>query len=475
MKQCEVAAGERGWLDCWRSCLPGWSWPRARAHPRQDGSSSRSNADVAATIATGVGDELALCPEYCSGLRAVLVKVDGRTVFEKYYNASPDDTFNTCSVTKSVLSTLVGIAVGEGKLDLHETLSQLLPKYASSMAPPTSGATLRQLLSMTAGFNDRSEFEFSADWVEDIVTSADVTPPGDRFVYSNESAHLVSAILEEATGESVLQYARARLFDPLEISTEPAFTPAFTPPFDAGDVADYLGAGFAWPVDPQGHATGHCWLKLRPDDLAKIGQLYLDRGTYGGREVMSSDWVREATTNQSEAPVSDFGGDGYGFLWWVRSADDDPAYAALGSGGQMIEVIPTLRLVVVTAVEVDYGDWADHHWRRSVAASGLLGPCGQAASEITVAVEPTVLVPHGHRWRGVSESIHEFGHAGALLARHGGAGMPQVVQVQILPAGPSPGFSPAEACLTHVAVAVEDGGSAVQSGFGQVGLRIALG
>ena len=209
--------------------------------PRQDGSSSRSNADVAATIATGVRDELALCPEYCSGLRAVLVKVDGRTVFEKYYNASPDDTFNTCSVTKSVLSTLVGIAVGEGKLDLHETLSQLLPKYASSMAPPTSGATLRQLLSRTAGFNDRSEFEFSADWVEDIVTSADVTPPGDRFVYSNESAHLVSAILAEATGESVLQYARARLFDPLEISTEPAFTPAFTPPCDAGHVADSLG------------------------------------------------------------------------------------------------------------------------------------------------------------------------------------------------------------------------------------------
>ena len=175
--------------------------------PREDGSSSRSDADVAAAVATGVADFLALGPEIgadYSGLRAVLVTVDGRTVFEKYYDASPDDTFNVYSVTKSVLSTLVGIAVGEGKLDLDDTLAQLLPKYASSMAPPTR-ATLRQLLSMTAGFNPRfkgltSEFVFSDDWVEDIVTSADVNPPGDEFAYSNESAHLLSAILEEATG-----------------------------------------------------------------------------------------------------------------------------------------------------------------------------------------------------------------------------------------------------------------------------------
>ncbi len=252
--------------------------------PREDGSSSRSSTDVAATIARGVADQLALGPEIgadYSGLRAVLVTVDGRKVFEKYYKASPDDTFNTFSVTKSVLSTLVGIAVGEGKLDLDDTLSQLLPKHASSMAPPTSGATLRQLLSMTAGFNEGSEFETSADWVEDILTSADVTQPGDSFVYSDESAHLVSAILEEATGESVFQYARARLFGPLGISTVPAFTPTF----GTGSVADYVRASFAWPVDPQGHATGHSWLKLRPADLAKIGQLYLDRGTYGGREV----------------------------------------------------------------------------------------------------------------------------------------------------------------------------------------------
>jgi CubicO group peptidase (beta-lactamase class C family) len=336
--------------------------------PQEGGSSSRPNAAVAATIARGVAHQLALGPEIgadYSGLRAVLVTVDGRTVFEKYYDASPDDAFNIFSVTKSVLSTLVGIAVGEGKLDLDDTLSQLLPKYASSMTPPTSGATLRQLLSMTAGFNGGSEFWTSPDWVEDIVTSADVTQPGESFVYSDESAHLVSAILEEATGESVLHYARARLFGPLGISTVPAFAPTF----GTGNVADYVSAGFAWPVDPQGHATGYSWLKLRPDDLAKIGQLYLDRGTYGDREVVPSAWVSEATTNQSEAPVTGSGGNGYGFMWWVRSADDDRAYAALGSGGQMIEVIPTLRLVVVTAVDIDYGDATDHGVDESLTLS----------------------------------------------------------------------------------------------------------
>ena len=116
-------------------------------------------------------------------------------------------------------------------------------------------------------------------------------------------------------------------------------------------------------------ATGHSWLKLRPDDLAKIGQLYLDRGTYGGRQVVPSAWVSEATTNQSEAPVTGSGGDGYGFMWWVRSADDDPAYAALGSGGQLIEVVPNLRLVVVTAVDIDYGDASDRGVDESLALS----------------------------------------------------------------------------------------------------------
>ena len=324
---------------------------------------TRSATDVAATIARGLADQVALGPtigaDY-SGLRAVIVRVDGQTVFEEYYSASPEDAFDVGSVTAGVLSTLVGIAVRERKLQLDDPLATLLPDHAASMPRRTARATLRQLLSMTAGLSPRvrgldPEFSHAPDWVLDIVTAAGSTAPGTSFLYADEGAHLVTAILEEATGEPLLRYARTRLFAPLGIPTEPAYTPSAS----ATHHADYREAAFAWPVDPQGRATGHCCLKLRPEDLAKLGQLYLDHGMWEDRRVLPVDWARSATVNQSTAPVNDPLGLGYGFLWWVRAADEDPAYAALGTGGQMIEVVPNLGLVVVTAVEVDATDATD--------------------------------------------------------------------------------------------------------------------
>lgn len=302
-----------------------------------------SQQDLSATIARGLADQVELGPmigaDY-SGLRAVLVVVDGVTVLERYYASSAADTHDLQSVRNAVLSTLVGIAVGEGRLRLDDTLAVLLPQHRSSMSRPTSRATLRQVLTMTAGFPARlrgldSEFPYSRDWVRDLVASADA-PPGSRFLYSDESAHLVAAVLEQAAGESLLEYARSRLFDPLDISVEPL-----------------------WPVGPQGHVAGDGWLQLRPADLAKIGRLYLDGGRWEGAQLLPADWVGEATVNQSEVPVRAAQGEGYGYLWWVRSAQEHPAYAALGYGGQIVEVVPDLRLVVVTAVDLDYGDATD--------------------------------------------------------------------------------------------------------------------
>lgn len=291
-----------------------------------------------------------------SGLRAILVTVDGRTMLERYYRgAAADDTHDIQSVTKSILSTLVGIAVGEGKLHLDDRLATLLPKYKAVMKQQTANATLRQVLTMNAGFANRQQFESARDWNRYIIAGAE-SPPGQQFEYSNEGAHLVSTILENATGEPVLKYARSRLFGPLGIVTKPAYTSAV----DLGDLAGYQKAGFAWPVDPQGHATGHGWMKLRARDMAKIGQLYLDQGKWQGSRVLPAEWTQEATVNQSSTDAAGFGGTGYGYLWWVRAPGPDPAYAAVGYGGQLIEVIPNLRLVVATAADLNYTNPADH-------------------------------------------------------------------------------------------------------------------
>lgn len=351
--------------------------------PAPDDDTARQ--ELSSTIARGLADQVALGPDIgadYSGLRAVIVLVDGATVLEQYYGCSRDDAHDLQSVTKSVLATLVGIAVGEGSLRLDDRLATLLPAYAGSMTRATSRATLRQVLTMTAGFPDRfegldSEFVHSRDWVREILASAD-SPPGERFVYANESAHLVSAILEEATGEPVLAYARSRLFEPLGIVTEPASTSAFRP----GRLAGYARSGVAWPVDPQGHATGYSWLRLRPTDLARIGQLYLDEGRWDGRQVVPAAWVRAATVNASELPVRSANGRGYGYLWWVRTVQREAAYAALGYGGQVVEVVPSLRLVVVTAVDLDYQDATDQGVSTSLMTSfveSVVAPAVRAA------------------------------------------------------------------------------------------------
>jgi len=236
-------------------------------------------------------------------VRAIIVDVNGRPRFEHYYSSSAAESRSIFSVTKSVTSTLVGIAINEGRLRLDERLAQMLPRYAAEMTPTVARVTLRQLLTHTAGFTDTAELSedemwTSPDWVRYILKHQDYAP-GTQFHYSDHGAHLLAPILVQATGESVLAYARAKLFDPLGIVTRPASEP----PFDEAHAPDYDRAGFAWPVDPQGFHTAAFFLKLRPRDMATFGQLFLQNGQWNGRQVVPTAWVRQATTGQ---PASRF-------------------------------------------------------------------------------------------------------------------------------------------------------------------------
>jgi CubicO group peptidase (beta-lactamase class C family) len=219
-------------------------------------------------------------------VRAIIVNVNGRIRFERYYSSSPAESRNIYSVTKSVTSTLVGIAISEGRLRLDESLSQMLPRYAAEMKPSVARVTLRQLLTMTGGFPDTSNLDetgllTSPDWVHYILKHQDFAP-GDAWRYSDYGAHLLAPILVQATGVSVLAYARAKLFDPLGLVTRPGSEP----PVDEAHVPEYQQATFAWPVDPQGFQTTFTWLKLRPRDTATFGQLFLQEGQWNGRQVV---------------------------------------------------------------------------------------------------------------------------------------------------------------------------------------------
>lgn len=303
------------------------------------------SADLTAEFANSYTDQF-------HDFRALLVSVCGRPVLERYDTSMPTDHHNVASVTKSVVSTLVGIALADGLIGgLDDNLAQLLPNYAADMAPAVASLTLRQLLTMTAGLDSDRPDASVGPWIQSTDFVGGIVRQGSQgtgqFAYSSATTHVLAAILAHATGRPVLDYAREKLFDPLGIQTRPAAQPLMV----GASAAEYDAAGFAWPVDHQGVNFGPGWLKLTPADMLKLGQLYLDGGKVNGRQVVPAQWVHDATTAQVTTGSQPYGSD-YGYQWWVTTVGADPAFAAVGFGGQLIEVVPNKHVVVVFATNL---------------------------------------------------------------------------------------------------------------------------
>jgi CubicO group peptidase (beta-lactamase class C family) len=323
--------------------------------------SSRTPEELAVDVLPAVEEYLAeVDPE--AQVRAVLVHHDGEPVVEHYVDSAAEDHWDTRSVTKSVVGTLIGIAIDDGHIEgVQQTLGELLPSRAAEMDDDTAAVTLHQILTHTAGFEPESAgdaYFLAEDWVAQILADRNENGSSDGSAdYSNAGAHLLSAVLTEATGVPVLEYAREKLFEPLGIPTEPAFEPTVDFSDEAAAEAlyeEYWDAGFTWPMDPQGVHEGACCLKLRTQDLAAIGQLYLDEGEWGGEQVVPAEWVKESTT--AHVDINGAGVVGYGYLWWATEVADQPGFMAYGMGGQVIHVVPDLDLVVAISTEFDERD-----------------------------------------------------------------------------------------------------------------------
>jgi CubicO group peptidase (beta-lactamase class C family) len=303
-----------------------------------------SNKSLDASFAARVDDLIGAGAGY-GNVRAVLVAQHGKTVVERYYESRPDERRTVFSVTKSVVGTLVGIAEAEGLLRLDQTLAELLPQQRVDMAPGVASITLEQLLTMTSGIDDSHVFMSTDNPVEYILERGiDPTLQGS-FTYSDAGVHLVAAVLTEVTGQSLLVYARSKLFDPLGIDTRPAETPVVR----GDDAPRYRSDAFGWPTDAQGVHLGASTLRLAATDLLKLGQLYLDGGSWDGRQVVPAMWVEKATTPHVRVDQDI----GYGYLWWATFETADPVgYAALGYAGQVIAVLPDDHLVIVATSDM---------------------------------------------------------------------------------------------------------------------------
>jgi CubicO group peptidase (beta-lactamase class C family) len=346
----------------------------ASSQPRQHGlarrdywptSGWRTAAPAAQGMDPAVLDDLdTKAPAYHSQVRSLLVVRHGYLVYERYWQGfAASDGHDVRSVTKSVVSALVGIALGDGKLTgLDQTVGELLARHLPKDADPRlARVTLEQLLTMTSGLagDDPSlggdprisqRQGASRDWVRHILGRRLATTPGTSFAYSSATSHLLSAIVADATGVSALAFARARLFGPLGINSAKAPEPVVVAHPSPATLKAYERAPVAWPTDPQGYQLGFGGLKLPSRDLAKFGYLYLNGGRWDGRQVIPAGYVA-ASTRPHSTPPPDFPAESYGYQWWVTSQAGHSSFLAVGFGGQRIRVVPDLDLVVVITTD----------------------------------------------------------------------------------------------------------------------------
>ena len=279
-------------------------------------------------------------------LHSLLVSHEGELVVEKYFNGrTARRTANIKSVSKSIMSALVGIAIDQGHV---ASLDQPISDFDGELLSTRTGTakdniTVGNLLSMQAGLETTSFYNYGAwvlsnDWVGFALNQPLQAAPGTKLQYSTGNTHLLSAILTEATGKSTLDFAREVLGQPLGFQLA------------------------AWPQDPKGIYFGGNNMEFTPRQLMSFGQLYLNNGRGNGRQVIPPSWIETSLQPLAESAREE--GRFYGYGWWMRDMAGIRTTFAWGYGGQFVLLVPELSLVVVTTSSSLPGDGRRSHIRR---------------------------------------------------------------------------------------------------------------
>jgi len=258
----------------------------------------------------------------------LMVAIDGETVIDEGFRGhSTDATANIKSLSKTLISALVGAAIDRGIIaSADQPVVELLgDRVPTDIDPRVNRITVGNLLSMQAGLERTSGANYGAwvasnDWVRDALERPFVAEPGGRMLYSTGNSHLLSAALTEATGRTTLALARDWLGDPLGIAIPP------------------------WTRDPQGIYFGGNEMGLTPRALLRFGELYRQRGRLDGRKILSSAWIE---TSWQPRTRSFFNGNDYAYGWFVTELAGEPVYYGWGYGGQLLYVVPSRAMTVV--------------------------------------------------------------------------------------------------------------------------------
>lgn len=319
--------------------------------------------------------------EQRASVHDVLIVRHGRVVLDApFYPYRSGELHDVASVTKSITSTLVGIALAQERL--RGVRQRVLPIFGySGLAYDDArkeALTIEDFLTMSSGMSCRwepgevtlEEMQHAADWIRFMLDQPMAADPGSTFAYCSPGMHVLSGVLTRVTGLSALDLARRDLFGPLGIREA------------------------IWPADPHGNSRGWGDLHLLPRDMAKLGFLWLDGGRWEGKQLLPLAWMAAATRPHIQG-TGWAAGNSYGYGFWVDSART--TFAATGRGGQRIRVTPGEDLIVVLVGSFD-GAELSHAITASVKSNSSLpeNPGGRAELDSAVAAAarpPTARMP----------------------------------------------------------------------------------
>lgn len=280
----------------------------------------------------------------------IIVLKDGKTLYENYFNeSSAASTFHVFSVTKSIISILIGIAIDKGYIkSINQKVLDFFPDYSVKRGEKTiQKVTLKDMLTMTAPYKYKSEpyteYFASDNWVNSALDLLGGKGKIGEFRYTPLiGPDILSGILVKATGQSVLDFATEYLFSPLNIHVEGNIV--FRNKEE--QLAWYKEKNVkGWVADRAGVNAAGWGLNLTPMDMARIGQLYLNDGMWNGKQIVSSDWINDSTKEHSRCNQWKLS---YGYLWWIIDKEEH-AYAAMGDGGNVIYVNAKKKMIVAIA------------------------------------------------------------------------------------------------------------------------------
>lgn len=286
-----------------------------------------------------------------SNIAGMVVLKDGKTLYENYFNeCTADSRIHVYSVTKSIISILIGIAIDKGYIkSIDQKVLDFFPDYIVKRREKTiQNVTLKNLMTMTAPYKYKLappyiKYFTSDDWVKFALDLLGGSGHIGEFRYTPLiGPDILSGILVKTTGQSVFDFAAENLFSPLGITVESNVIFHSKEEQLAFNKAKNISG---WVADSTGINAGGWGLTLSPIDMAKIGQLYLDGGMCSGKQIVSARWIDESTREHSRWEKLNLP---YGYLWWIGN-DKEHGYAAMGDGGNIIYVNTKKKMVVSIA------------------------------------------------------------------------------------------------------------------------------